>query len=139
MRKVPRSFFWIDQQVIRSGLWQRLSTEAKLAYVALAASVDREGISLWGSKKIMELMGKVEPEIFDSTLSELEGLKLIVRGNELDPGLRLLNLATEAEAIRSQSTESMSLSRPKVAQPIVIQTTTTVTLGGVDVESRNSN
>ena len=44
-RPISRSFFWIDQAIVRTGLWVSISTEAVMVYVALSASVDRNGIS----------------------------------------------------------------------------------------------
>lgn len=140
MRKIPRSFFWIDQQIIRSGLWLRLSTEAKLAYVVIAASADREGVSHWGSKKMMEMMGSSEGEAFDKSLEELETLHLIVRGTSEAPGIRLLNILNEADSNKpSVPPGSDTIKAHTSGPPIIIHTTTTVTLGESRAEPRSSN
>ena len=140
MRKVPRSFFWIDQQIIRSGLWLKLSTEAKLAYVVIAASADREGISHWGSKRMLAMVGPIEVEVFDKSLQELEALQLIVLGTTEAPGIRLLNILNEADLNRPSAPPSSDVVRAQsAATPIIIHTTTTVTLGESRAEPRSSN
>lgn len=140
MRRVPRSFFWIDQQIIRSGLWLKLSMEAKLSYVVIAASVDREGVSHWGSKKMLEMVGPIEGEVFDKSLQELEALHLIVRGTAEAPGIRLLNILNEAELNKPAAPPSSDGAKTPISgPPIIIHTTTTVTLGESRAESRSSN
>jgi hypothetical protein len=139
MRKMARSFFWIDQQIIRSGIWQQLSQEAKLVYVAVAASVDREGISQWGQAKLMGLVGKIEAADFEKSLSELEVQNLVGRGTADKPSLMLLGLSDEREKLLASPSHPAASANQRVKPPIVIYTTTTVTLGAGHAECADAD
>lgn len=136
MRKMARSFFWIDQQIIRSGIWQKLSMEAKLSYVALSASADREGLCQWGPQKLIEQIGNVGIEGFNKSLGELEALNLIARGDLERPGIELLNLSMTEERERQLSVPANNV---RAKAPIIIHTTTTVTVGEVHAERGSTN
>jgi hypothetical protein len=126
MRKMARSFFWIDQHIIRSGIWQKLSMEAKLSYVVISASADRDGLCQWGHQKLIEQIGEVAPESFTKSLEELETLNLIARGGPEKPGIELLNLSVEDERERQPSSPANNI---RAKAPIIVHTTTTVTVG----------
>lgn len=136
MRKMARSFFWIDQHIIRSGIWQKLSMEAKLSYVVISASADREGFCQWSHQKLIEQIGEVALESFTKSLEDLESLSLIARGGPERPGIELLNLSVVDEK-GHQSSSPANNNRAKA--PIIIHTTTTVTLGDDHAERGNSN
>jgi hypothetical protein len=122
VRNVPRAFFWIDQNVIRGGFWTALSIEARVLYVALAASADRDGVSRWGPVKLMELSGIKEPAWYEGAVKALVESKLVCVG-EKEEGIQVLDLDKGGEP--KISTQA----KPKPTQrPIVIQTV--VTLGG---------
>jgi hypothetical protein len=138
-RRLPRSFFWIDQNVIRSGAWQRLSAEARLAYVALAASCDREGLSIWSVPKLMELAACRDREEWGARLTELEIQNLIERMPEHSPpaihikeiGAPLRNPNQEAVLPRASVVPHASLAAtPSAAAPMIIHTQTTIHVGG---------
>ena len=125
-RKLPRSFFWIDQGVIRNGAWLKLSAESRLAYIALAASCDREGISIWSIPKLMELAACQEREIWAERVIELEGHSLVEQMPEhIPPAIKLLGLeVTPVTGGRGPSARELSTA------PIVVHTHTTIHLGG---------
>lgn len=135
MRKMARSFFWIDQQIIRSGIWQRLSMEAKLSYVAISAGANREGHCQWGPQKLIEQIGKIAIESFTKSLEELEATNLIARGGPENPGIELLNLS----AVHDERQSSMPTSNIRLRAPIIIHTTTTVTVGEGHAERGEAN
>ena len=145
MRRLPRSFFWIDQSVIRSGAWLRLSAEARLAYVALAASCDREGISIWSVPKLMELSGSSgEHENWHVRVSELEREALIERVPEHSPpAIRLREFEAHARpgALDTGMIKPSPLQSTSTAAPIVVHTQTTIHFGGTltHVESRKTD
>jgi len=131
-RRLPRSFFWIDQSVIRSGAWQRLSAEARLVYVALAASCDREGLSIWSAPKLMELAACREREEWSVRCSELEGCALIERLPEHSPPairLKELDLLSRGDAAAEGARPTPAPALPHAA-PIIVHTQTTIHLGG---------
>ena len=92
-RALARSFFWIDQNIIRQGVWAGLSAQARLAYVALSASVDREGVSIWSKKKLMEVAACPNPDEFEQGLIDLESRGLIQRHLEaIPPAISICNI-----------------------------------------------
>ena len=133
MRKLSKSFFWIDQEIVRSGLWSKMSARARLCYVALVASVNREGLSLWGELKLSELAGVTKEEWAD-VLSELSLSHLIELPSAGEIGIQVLPLNHDDA---SPSGESKSLSRFESqggCRPILVRTVTTVEMDGVHAQ-----
>ncbi|MGK5085468.1 hypothetical protein WDW37_19445 [Bdellovibrionota bacterium FG-1] len=144
MRRLPKSFFWIDQSVIRSGVWVRLSPEARLAYVALAASCDREGISIWSATKLMTLSACVAHDGWQAKLTELERESLIERVPEsTPPAIRLRDFDTQTRAlvVGTQATKTGITPNAPSRAPIIVHTQTTIHLGGTltHVKSRTAD
>jgi hypothetical protein len=136
-RRLPRSFFWIDQQLVRNGTWVKLGHEARLVYIAISASVDRDGLSIWSRSKLMELSGCRTPEEFQQGIVDLESHRLIEPiPQNVPPAIHLCSLdPTEAEtAPRGAGSGRGQHASP----PIVVHTT--VHIGGdlKNVESGNS-
>jgi hypothetical protein len=128
-RRLPRSFFWIDQNLIRSGIWLKLSAEGRLAYIALAASCDREGVSIWSAPKLMELSACSEREEWGTRIAELENQGLIERiPDTAPPAIRLREFETPAPRPESDTFRPVSAPRALSTAPIVVQTT--IHLGG---------
>ena len=144
MRRLPRSFFWIDQSVIRSGAWLRLSVEARLAYVALAASCDREGITIWSAPKLMALSASGDHENWEAQVSELEREALIERVPDRSPPairLRELEAPVRPGVMDRVTAKPSSLQSMPAGAPIIVHTQTTIHLGGTltHVESGNAD
>lgn len=144
-RRLPKSFFWIDQNIIRSGAWQRLSASSRLAYVALAASCDRDGVSIWSASKLMELSACLEREEWIASVTELENQQLIEKVPESSPpAIRLRELQTQVgrESIADAGPAPKPVPGPSTsAAPIIVHTHTTIHLGGktAHVESGNAD
>jgi len=122
-RRMPKSFFWIDQKLIRSGLWQKLTVTGKLFYVVLSAACDRDGRCHWGRTKLMELAGGTERD-FESGMAELSGHRLV----KMDDGLGAIELLALDEEPPLESPQP-SLKAKTEATPVVIHTQLTVQLG----------
>jgi hypothetical protein len=138
-RRLPRSFFWIDQQVVRSGIWGALSCVARLAYVALSASVDREGVSIWSKAKLMELAACQDPDEWSRALNELESRRLIESVSEnVPPAIRLLNLEPISEQRDSALSAGKGIPPPSTA-PIIVHTHTIVRVGGEAAHAEPGN
>jgi hypothetical protein len=145
-RKLPRAFFWIDQEIIRSGLWLKLSPAARLAYLAIVATCDRQGVSIWSRNKLMELSSCSDPEDWYTKIVELETHRLIetLQGHS-PPAIRVIELTTaNTAAVDGTSPRSSSSSDPHPSRqipPIVVHTHTTIHLGEKSnhVEPRNSD
>ena len=141
MRKLARSFFWIDQELLRSGLWLKLSAVERLVYIALAASVNRDGVSLWGGEKLLTLASCTKLEWEESIVKLIE-YNLIQSPRSGEIGVILLSLDRNQDEEQSRkSDEAMTAKKSSNLEsrlPIIIKTTTTVELGEVSVESKNS-
>ena len=130
MRRLPRSFFWIDQQLIRSGGWSRLCANSRLLYVAVAASCDREGLSIYSRSKLMELSALGDSDEFDRCLEELENQKLIEkRANHVPPAISIASLDPISTSSTSPSQSDGTSVGGFKPQPQSVQNT----LGGTTV------
>ena len=70
MRTIERPFGWIPFRVLSSGLLSRLSPPAKLLYFFLCVVADRHGLSYYGPRRIVEVLG-LEPSQLVEAVSEL--------------------------------------------------------------------
>jgi len=137
-RRLPRSFFWVDQQIIRSGAWLKLSPHSRLIYIAVSASVDKEGLSIWSPTKLMELSGCRDHDEFQNGLTELETHQLIVPiPQHVPPAIQLCSLQPADE--QSKASGISTARNHQVAAPIVVHTTIHVGGGPRHVESGDSN
>lgn len=127
-RRMPKSFFWIDQQLIRSGTWEKLSAQARLTYVALSATCDREGLSLWTARRLQSLAATEDIEVFGSSLSELEVVRLIERREQ---GFLVLSADPQSQSL----VEHAPKPHPALDKSKSIVIRTLVQIGGADVES----
>lgn len=148
-RPLPRAFFWLDQQLVRSGIWLKLSPQARLAYIALCASCDRQGVSIWSRAKLMQLSACQDPEEWQRLLVELESHQLVERMvDHSPPALRLVPLQSEgmsagmptsraaADALTAATpSESAKLAPMAGPSPIVVHTHTTIHFGAGKTES----
>ena len=143
-RNLPRSFFWIDQHLIRSGIWLNLGAEARLTYIAIAASCDRQGISIWSRNKLMELSACKDPEEWEPRISELLDHKLIeLLPENSPPAIRLIGFQSESPNTGRTGPHRLPDTIPA---PVIVHTYTTINLGNTrsegtapHVESRNSD
>ncbi len=137
MRKLSRSFFWIDQELLRSGLWLKLSIVDRLVYIALAASVNRDGVSLWGNEKLQALAGCTKTD-WDESLVKLIEHNLIQPPQNGENGIILLSFQDDMLSQKSkEQISSKGNSNLESRLPIFIKTTTTVELGEVSVKSQD--
>ncbi len=140
MRKLARSFFWIDQELLRSGLWLKLSTVDRLVYIALAASVNRDGVSLWGNEKLQALASCTQTD-WDESIIKLTEHNLIQGPKSGENGIILLSFDRSHDEDQTQKPRELSSSRKssnfESRLPIFIKTTTTVELGEASVESQD--
>ena len=70
MRTIERPFGWIPFRVLSSGLLGRLSPSAKLLYFFLCLVAGRDGLSFYGPRRIVELLG-LEPSQLVEAVGEL--------------------------------------------------------------------
>jgi len=139
MRKLSRSFFWIDQELLRTGIWLKLTSVERLVYIALAASVNREGVSLWGNEKLQNLAG-CKPDEWQDGIKRLIEYNLIQAPQSGEIGIILLSLEKPIDEDHQQKQqELMNIKKSSMPRlPIILKTTTTVELGEVNVECKDS-
>lgn len=136
MRKLSRSFFWIDQELIRSGVWLKMSSAARLSYVALVASVNKDGTSLWGETKLLTLAGVNESE-WVLSLGELVGFRLVEVPAAGEVGIKVLGLGSDENSIGFGKNQT-PVEGVKVQRPLLLRTITTVELEGFHAECKDS-
>ena len=140
MRNLAKSFFWIDQELLRSGLWLKLSAVDRLVYIALAASVNRDGVSLWGNEKL-QVLASCSKTDWDESIIKLTEHDLIQAPQSGENGIILLSFDRSQDGDQTQKPRELSSSRkylnlePRL--PIFIKTTTIVELGEVSVKSQD--
>lgn len=70
IRSVPKSFSWIDREILHRGLLSELAQAEILLYFFLALVAGPQGTSFWGYRRIGKLL-KLTP---DEILAALRGL-----------------------------------------------------------------
>jgi hypothetical protein len=76
IRKIPKSFTWIDHRFVNNGFIETLTQQATLFYFFLTAVGDRNGLSYWGEEKLCKLLKMGMTELL-AARSELENKDLI--------------------------------------------------------------
>ncbi len=105
-----------------------MSNAARLSYVVLVASVNREGTSLWGEGKLLKLAGVSESD-WVTSLGELVNLQLVEIPSGEELGIKVLNLDPN-ENVSSRNKAEGQMATAKVIRPLVLRTITTVELEG---------
>jgi hypothetical protein len=57
VRKIERSFAWIDHRLLRAGYLAVMSHHEQSFYLFLALAADRNGVSFYGKEKICDCLG----------------------------------------------------------------------------------
>ena len=63
IRQIPKSFSWIDREILHSGFLLRLSQEETLLYFFLTLVAGPEGTSFWGYRSIARHLKLSEDDI----------------------------------------------------------------------------
>jgi hypothetical protein len=70
VRKVPKSFSWIDHRLIRKKYLDRISHPAAALYLFLVCVGDDKGLSYYGDQSIMKTLS-MDPQALQSARTEL--------------------------------------------------------------------
>lgn len=70
LRKVPKSFSWIDHRLISDGYIERLCHGSAALYLFLVCAGDENGLSYYGDKSIMEKLS-MDGRTLEKARSEL--------------------------------------------------------------------
>jgi hypothetical protein len=76
VRKVPRSFSWIDHRLVSEGHIERCSHGASALYLFLVCVGDDKGLSYYGDTSIMSKLS-MDQQVLESARSDLIRLGLI--------------------------------------------------------------
>lgn len=63
IRQIPKSFSWIDRDILHSGLLLRLTRDETLLYFFLTLVAGPEGTSFWGYRSMGRLLKLSEEDI----------------------------------------------------------------------------
>ncbi len=63
VRKVPKSFSWIDHRVISGGYIDRLTPHSAALYLFLLCAGDEKGLSYYGDKSIMKKLSMDQDQL----------------------------------------------------------------------------
>lgn len=78
IRRIQGSFGWIEHRFIREGHFLQLGSEEILLYFFFAMTADVNGVSFWGTERILSLL-KLREEEYYRALSTLEHRDYIAR------------------------------------------------------------
>jgi hypothetical protein len=76
LRKVPKSFSWIDHRLVRDRHIERLSHGAMALYLFLVCVGDRQGLSYYGDQSLANKLN-MEAAALNQARSELIGAGLV--------------------------------------------------------------
>lgn len=76
LRKVPKSFSWIDHRLVRDRHIERLSHAAMALYLFLVCVGDRQGLSYYSDQSLIDKLN-MEAAALDHARSELTGADLV--------------------------------------------------------------
>ncbi len=94
IRTIDKPFGWIPFRVLTSGMLGQLSIPGKLLFFFLCLVADRQGVSFYGPRKIIEVLG-VSPSDLSQAIDELRDADLLAFDGQvyqllsLPPWLRL--------------------------------------------------
>lgn len=66
LRTIERPFGWIPFRILASGLLGELSPPAKLLFFFLCLVADRDGVSFYGPRRIIDLLGLEPSQLVDA-------------------------------------------------------------------------
>ena len=94
VRKIPKSFSWIDHRLVSDNLIDRCDHAAAALYLFLACVSDEEGLSYYGDKSIMNKLSMDLTTLYDarSTLMQtglIAWQKPLYQVLDLEPELKI--------------------------------------------------
>lgn len=67
IRRIPRSFSWIDRDVLHRRCLQALTSEAILLYFFLVLVAGPEGTSFWSYRAMSKILKLTDDQLIDAT------------------------------------------------------------------------
>jgi hypothetical protein len=82
IRKVPKSFSWIDHRLVRNGYIERCSHAAGILYLFLVCVGDAKGLSYYGDQSLMKKLS-MDQHTFENARADLIRIGLVAWHNPL--------------------------------------------------------
>jgi hypothetical protein len=76
VRRIEKSFAWIDHRLLRNGFLPVMTHEDQCLYLFLALAADRNGVSFYRKEKICDCLG-LDFQQFEVAKDRLIGMNLI--------------------------------------------------------------
>jgi len=76
VRKIEKTFAWIDHRLLRNGFLPVMTPEDQSLYLFLVLAADRNGVSFYRKEKICDCLG-LDFQQFEVAKDRLVGMKLI--------------------------------------------------------------
>jgi hypothetical protein len=112
LRRVPRSFAWIDHRLRSEGFLERLRAEDLGLYLFLALAADRNGLSCWRLDRIEKALPCFDRHALWSARTRLAELDLIAyrpwRKDEPDGCYQVLSVERPQERFSPELREAMT-------------------------------
>jgi hypothetical protein len=112
LRKVPRSFAWIDHRIRSEGILQNLRPEDIGLYLFLALAADRNGLSCWRLDRIERTIPCFDRHALWDARRRLANLDLIAyrpwRSNDPDGCYQVLSIDRPQDTLSPELKEAMS-------------------------------
>jgi hypothetical protein len=97
LRRIPRSFSWVDRRFLRDDWIARLSRDEVLLYFFLACVADKDGLSFYSDER-MSVILKIEPSCIENARDRLVDLGFVAYQRPLYQVLSLDHGATRPPA-----------------------------------------
>lgn len=72
VRTIPRSFSWVDRELLHRGILKRLGREEILLYFFLVLVAGPDGTSFWSYRRIAALLKLTEDDVIEALRGLLE-------------------------------------------------------------------
>lgn len=121
IRKIPKSFAWIDREILWQGYIQKLKPELCTLYLFLVLVADQQGLSFYSDRRICEFL-HIKKELLPRFRAELAAQGLIAYQSPL---YQLLALVP-----RSRSETGSVSNKIPCNQPVCIKDILKLQFGG---------
>jgi len=76
VRQIPKSFSWIDHQLMRAGYVEQCSAIDLALYLILVTAGDQQGLSYYSDRRLIQLL-QCDPFVFEKSRHRLMAIGLI--------------------------------------------------------------
>ena len=106
-RKLPQSFSWVDQRLVRCGIISIIDDPARALYLFLVTVADAEGLSYYSQDRICTIMGWSIPTLTAARLTLIQAGLVAYRY----PLYQVLDLQRPLQLSQTRSTPQSHMTR----------------------------